>query len=68
MACLMRSHKLGSHAEQVPQDIGVRPAQANQHGGVVELVVGRTVSIQSRCERFDAVVEAHANPAQPNGG
>ena len=60
-ACLMRGYKLVSHAEQVPQDIGRDAGQANQHGAVVEIVVGNVVDIGSRCEQFGAVVEVNPN-------
>jgi hypothetical protein len=60
-ACLMRGHKLVSHAEQVPQDIWCDAGQANQHGAVVEIVVGHVVNIGSRCKQFGAVVEVNAN-------
>ena len=40
-ARLMHSHKLVSHAEQVPQDIACDAGEANQHGAVVEIVVSR---------------------------
>jgi hypothetical protein len=66
----MRGNKLVSHAEQVPQDIGCDAGQANQHGAVADIVVGRIVNVGSRCEQFGAVIEADAhhkaNPAQPN--
>jgi len=54
----VRGYKLVSHAEQVPQDIGCEAGQANQHGVVVEIVIGHVVNIGSRCEQFGAVVEA----------
>jgi len=57
----MRGHKLVSHTEQVPQDIGCDAGQANQHGGVVEIVVGHVVDIRVCCEQFSAVVEVNAN-------
>ena len=57
----MRSHKLVSHAEQVPQDIGCDAGEANQHGAVVEIVVGHVVNIGSGCEQFGAVIEADTN-------
>jgi hypothetical protein len=46
-ACRVSGHKLVSHAEQVPQDIGRDTGQANQHGVVVEMVVGRVVNVGS---------------------
>ena len=49
------------HAEQVPQDTGCDAGQANQHGVVVEIVVGHVVNIGSSCEQFGAVVKADAN-------
>ena len=54
-------HKLVSHAKQVAQDIGCDPGQANQHGGVVEIVVGHVVDIRVCCEQFGAVIEVNAN-------
>jgi len=36
--CRVGGHELASHAEQVPQDIGCHAGQANQHGGIVEIV------------------------------
>jgi hypothetical protein len=50
-----------SHTEQVPQDIGCDTGQPNQHGVVVEIVVGHVVNVGSRCEQFGAVIEADAN-------
>jgi hypothetical protein len=50
VACRVRGHKLVSHAEQVPQDIGCDAGQTNQHGGVVEIVVGHVVDIRVCCE------------------
>jgi hypothetical protein len=50
-----------SHAEQIPQDIGRDAGQANQHGVVVEIVVGHVVNIGSRCKQFCAIVEADTN-------
>jgi hypothetical protein len=54
----MRGHELVSHAEQVPQDTGRDARQANQHGTVIEIVVGHVVNIGRGCEQFSAVVEA----------
>src|SRR5271167_266281 len=50
--CRVGDHKLVSHSEQVPQDIGCDAGQANQHGVVVEIVVGYVVNIGSGCEQF----------------
>ena len=50
-----------SHAEQVPQDIGRDAGQADQNGGVVEIVVGYVVNIGSRCEELGTVVEVNPN-------
>ena len=58
----MRGHKLVSHTEQVPQDIGCDAGQANQHGAVVEIVVGHVINVWSGCEQFGAVVEALREP------
>jgi len=60
-ACRVGGHELVSHAEQIPQGIRCDAGQANQHGGVVEIVVGHVVNIGSRCEQFGSVVEADAN-------
>src|ERR1019366_2198273 len=60
-ACRVGGHKLVSHAEQVPQDIGCDAGQANQPGAVAEIVVGHVVNIGSGCEQFGAVVETDAN-------
>src|SRR5208282_5591819 len=60
-ACRLGDHKLVSHAEQVPQDIGGDTGQANQHGTVIEIVVGHVVNIGRGCEQFGAVVEVNAN-------
>src|SRR5208282_572928 len=60
-SCPPRGHKLVSHAEQIPQDIRSDAGQANQHGGVVEIVVGHVVNIRVCCEQFRAVVEVNAN-------
>ena len=57
----MRGHKLVSHAEQVPQYIGCDAGQADQHGVVVEIVVGHVVNIRSVCEQLGTVVEVNAN-------
>jgi hypothetical protein len=57
----MRGHKLVSHAEQVPQDIGCNAGKANQHGAVVQIVVGHVVNVGSGCEEFGAVIETDAN-------
>src|SRR5271166_6348903 len=59
--CRVGGYKLVSHAKQVPQDIGCDAGQANQHGAVVEIVVGHVVNIGSRCEQFGAVVETDAD-------
>jgi hypothetical protein len=60
-ACRVGGHKLVSHAEQVPQDIRCDAGQANQHGVVVELVVGHIVNVGSGGEQFGAVVKTDAN-------
>src|SRR5208282_144385 len=49
------------HAEQVAQDIGCDAGHANQHGAVVEIVVGHVVNIWSRCKQFGTVVEVNPN-------
>jgi hypothetical protein len=54
-------HEFVSHAEQVPQDAGCDAGQANQHGAVVEIVVGHVVNVGVGCEQFGAVVKADAN-------
>src|SRR5579863_5209205 len=54
-------HEPVSHAEQVPQDIRCDAGQANQHGGVVEIVVSHVVNLRVCCEQFCAVVETNAN-------
>jgi len=59
--CCVRGHKLVSHAEQVPQYILCDKREMNQHGTVVEIVVGHVVNIGSRREQFGAVVEVNAN-------
>src|SRR5438132_7942287 len=59
--CRVRGHKLVSHTEQVPQDNWCDVGQANQHGCVVQIVVGHVVNARSGCEQFGAVVEADAN-------
>jgi hypothetical protein len=61
-----RGHELVSHAEQVPQDIGRDAGQANQHGGVVEIVVGHVVDIRVCCEQFSADVEVRSFSANGN--
>jgi hypothetical protein len=50
-----------SHGEQVPQEIGSDATQANQHGRIVEIVVGHVVNVGSGCQQFGAVVEVNAN-------
>ena len=50
--CSVGGHKLVSHAEQVPQDIGCDAGQANQHGSVAEIVVGHVANIGSGGEKF----------------
>ena len=64
-ACRLGGHELVSHAEQIPQDIGRDAGQANQHGVVVEIVVGHVVNVRVRREQFGAVVEANANHKRP---
>src|SRR5437660_4370960 len=60
-ASRVRGHKPVSHAEQVAQDIRRDAGQANQHGAVVEIVIGHVVNIGSRCKQFGAVGETDAN-------
>src|SRR4029077_9969653 len=60
-ACRVIGHQLVSHTEQVPHDNGCDAGQANQHGCVVQIVVGHLVNVGSGCEQFGAVVEADAN-------
>src|SRR5271165_3256223 len=54
-------YKLVGHAEQVPQHIEFDARQANQHGGVADVVVRHVVNIGVRSEQFGAVIEIHAN-------
>jgi hypothetical protein len=49
------------HAQQVPQNIGRSAGQANQYGGVVEIVVGNIIDIGVGCEKFSPVVQADSN-------
>jgi hypothetical protein len=57
----MRGHKLVSHAEQVPQDIGCHAGQANQDSVVVEIVVGHVIEIGSRCDLVVVSLEDNRN-------
>ena len=61
VASRISGHKFVSHAEQVPQDIRCNAGQANQHRGVVQIVVGHVVNVGSGCDQFGAVVETDAN-------
>jgi hypothetical protein len=50
-----------SHAKQALQNICCDAGQANQHGGVVEIVIGHVVDIRVCCEQLSAVVEVNSN-------
>src|SRR5215471_14896537 len=53
------SHKLVGHAEQVPQNIGIDPRQANEYG-VTDVVVRHVVNIGVRSEQFGSVFQIQA--------
>jgi hypothetical protein len=54
-------YKLVGHAEQVPQHIGIDARQANQYGGMADIVIRHVVNIGGRSEQLGAVIEIHAN-------
>jgi hypothetical protein len=59
--CRVCGHELMSHAKQVPQGTGCDAGQANEYGGVPDIVIGHVVNLGSRCEQFGAIVEANPN-------
>jgi hypothetical protein len=59
--CGDAGHKLVSHAEQVPQDIGSDASKTNQNGCVVDVVVRQVINVGGRSEQLGAVLETDAN-------
>ena len=59
--CGTSGHKLVSHAEQVPEDIGSDASKSNQNGRVVDAVVCQVINVGGRREQLRAVLETDAN-------
>jgi hypothetical protein len=55
------SHKLVSHAEQIPQHIPMDAGQANEHSAIAYVVVCYVVNIRVRSEQLCAIIEIHSD-------
>jgi len=54
-------HKLVSHAEQVPQHVGIDAREANQNGAVAGVVVRHVVNIGGRSKQLGTIIEIDAH-------